>query len=456
MLNLNGLLPVEVLSELRKYTENRFVNTAAYKEPEALALYEQKILPEDTIKKLCEESSKVKLETPIVSYIPPDIVNLFRDEVIVPLNYSPMSKKIVCGTLVELGNIHAPISNHEVEVVNVPIYYYFREYIRLWGKHNDLLQIPAKNLFDFIVQEGISLGAADVTITSTGKSAEVYYNVRKKKVRSNRIISSSNMDDIIKILCIENPMDFTTNSPKYVGVDLNDDYRGRVVVNTKYKGFVITIRYLPNELFNKTLEDCNLTKETISFMREEFMSKDVGLRLIVGSTMSGKNTTALAVLNEIVKERDPKTVSIEMPVEQGLEGVEQINCLNEEEFDLNVSSLLRQNPDVVYITEIGDFNASSIMRVANTGKWLMSTLHANSCLDVLSRLEDITHLPTARIIQVLHSIVYQELVRDEEKDIIYPRNRYIYLSPERKLKLYNQDYAGIMKLLSSWEAGDVW
>lgn len=449
-------MPVEVLGELRKYTENRFVNTSLYKEPEALALYEQKILPEDKIKSLCEESSGVHLDTPIVSYIPPDIINLFKDEVIVPLNYSPINKKIVCGTLVELGIYHTPISSYELEIVNVPIYYYFREYIRLWGKHDDLLAIPAKNLFDFIIQEGIALNAADVTITSTGKSAEVYYNVRKKKVRSNRIISSSNMDDMIKILCIENPMNFTSNAPKYVGVDLNDDYRGRVVINTKYKGFAITIRYLPNELFDKQLEDCNLTKETISFMREEFMSKDVGLRLIVGSTMSGKNTTALAVLNEIVKERDPKTVSIEMPVEQGLEGVEQINCLNEEEFDLNVSSLLRQNPDVVYITEIGDFNANSIMRVANTGKWLMSTLHANSCIDVLSRLEDITHLPTVRIIQVLHSIVYQELVRDEEKDIIYPRNRYIYLSPERKLKLYNQDYAGIIKLLSSWEAGDIW
>lgn len=456
MLQLNGLLDIDLLGEIKEYTEKRFIRSESYNEPEALSLYEQKIFPEEKIKSLCEESSGVELHTPVIGYIPSDILNLFKGERAIPLSFSPMRNKIVCGTLVEFNEEEPCIAGYEVEMVNVPIYYYFREYVKLWGRHNDLLDIPAKNLFDIIIQEGISLGAADVTISSKGNNAEVYYNVRKKKVHSNRIIGAGDMADVIELICIENPMDNMTNNPKYVGIDLTNEFRGRIVINPKFKGHTITIRYLPNKLFDKRLEDCNITPETIKFFREQFMSRDVGLRLIVGSTMSGKNTTALAILNEIVEQRDPKTVSVEMPVEQELNGVEQINCLDEEEFDKNVSSLLRQNPDVVYITEIGDFNANSIIRVANTGKWLMSTLHANSCIDVFSRLEDITELGIDRLIQVIHSIVYQELVRDEEKDIIYPRDRYIYLSPERKLALYNQDYAGKMRLLSEWEAGDVW
>ena len=80
------------------------------------------------------------------------------------------------------------------------------------------------------------------------------------------------------------------------------------------------------------------------------MNRELGLRLVVGPTMSGKNTTALACLKELTEDDKYKVVSIEMPVEQELEGVEQINCEDEEEYDANINSLLRQNPDFVYIT----------------------------------------------------------------------------------------------------------
>ena len=237
---------------------------------------------------------------------------------------------------------------------------------------------------------------------------------------------------------------------------MNDEYRGRVVINPKFKGTSITIRLLPNATFDSRLEDCNLTKETIDFIRDELMSSEVGLRLFVGPTMSGKNTTALSILNEVVHNRDQKVVSVEMPVEQELRGVEQMNCEDDEEFDLVVSSLLRQNPDIIYVTEIGDKNANSVMKVCNTGKWVLSTIHANGVSDVFSRLEDITRLPVNRIIQVIHSIVFQELVRDEDTDTVRPKNRYVYLSQERKQRLYNCPYEDIIKEIKSWEAGDLW
>ena len=186
------------------------------------------------------------------------------------------------------------------------------------------------------------------------------------------------------------------------------------------------------------------------------MDRGLGLRLIVGSTMSGKNTTALACLRELTIEDKYKVVSIEMPVEQELEGVEQINCNDEDEYDANINSLLRQNPDIVYITETGDTTATSIMRVTNTGKRVISTLHANSCADVIGRLQDITGLTTDRIIQTLHSIVYQELVRDEETDTVRPKNKFIYLSQDRKSQLYGRPYGEIILKLKQWEGGDVW
>lgn len=456
MLNLNGIVSVETIHELDTYTNLRLRDKNKYKCAEALALYEQRILDNETIFSLCESTMQEDLYIPAMSYVPDDIIRHFHGSDVVPVSFSPMRNVVTCVALPEIGTKYQPIANREVEVVYTTIYNYFQEYVKKYGPHKDLLDMPAKQLLDSIVNEAIALDAADLTISSVEKSAKVYYNVRKTKVYSQRILSADNIEDIIKLLCSESPMDDSTNAPKYVGVSLNDFYRGRVVINHKYHGYEITIRLLPNAAFNKTLEDCNLSEETVTFFRKQFMNRELGLRLIVGSTMSGKNTTALACLRELTEDDRYKVVSIEMPVEQELLGIEQINCNDEEEYDLNINSLLRQNPDIVYITETGDTTAASIMRVTNTGKRVISTLHANSCADVIGRLMDITNLTPDRIIQTLHSVVYQELVRDNETDTVRPKNRYVYFTQDRKTQLYGKPYGEIILKIKGWEGGDVW
>ena len=456
MLNLNGIVSVEVMHELDNYTSLRLRDKAKYSCAEALGLYELRLLPNDQIFDICCKTTGLDLTIPPTSYIPDDIVTHFHGSNVVPVSYSPMGRTVTCVALDEIGMEFKPLNGYKVNVLYTTIYNYFQEYVKQYGIHPDLLDMPARQLIDGIVNEGITLQAADITISSRGKSAAVYYIIRKKKVYSQRILTADNIEDIIKYLTFESPMDDSTNAPKYVGVSLNDYYRGRVVINHKYHGYAITIRLLPNAAFESSLEDCNLTPETIQFFRRDFMNRELGLRLLVGATMSGKNTTALACLRELTLEDTLKVVSIEMPVEQELDGVEQINCNDEEEYDLNINSLLRQNPGFVYITEIGDTTANSIMRVTNTGKRVLSTLHANSCADVVGRLQDITGLSIDRIIQTLHSVVYQELVRDEETDSVWPKNRYIYFSRERKSKLYGKSYGEVIVMLQEWEGGDVW
>lgn len=456
MLNLNGVVPVETIHELEGYTALRFRDRRKYVCAEALGLYEQRLIPNEDIYALCEEASGTDLFIPATSYIPVDIIRHFAGAQVVPVSYSPIRGIITCVALPEIGHDFNPITGYEVNVVDTTIYNYFGEYIKQYGTHPDLCDIPAKNLLDSIVNEGIALGAADITISSVGRSASIYFDVRKKKVYSQRILTSYNIEDIIKLLCFESPMDNMSNDPKNVGVTLNDFYRGRVCINHKYHGYSITMRLLPNEAFNKTLDKIGLSKEDVNFFRSIFMNRELGLRIIAGATMSGKNTTALACLNEITMPDNLKVVSIEMPVEQELEGVEQINCDTEEEYEANINSLLRQNPGFVYLTEIGDTTATPIMRVTNTGKRVLSTLHANSCSGVIGRLQDITGLSIDRIIQTIHSIVYQELVRDEATDSVKPKCKYVYLSQDRKKQLYGKAYGEVITKLDSWEGGDVW
>lgn len=457
MLNLNGMLDETQIQQINKYVALRLDKPSKYVCAEALALYEQRILPESKIHELCEQAVQRKLYSPATTAIPKAIaVQVERGSKMVPLSYNPLKKVLYCGALTELGVSHEPIPGVDVITVFIPIYLYFKRYTELYGQHPDLLPIPARLIYESIIQEASDLDAADITLSTRGKSSTVYFNVRKQKVESHIIMLPGMLEDIIKIITIENPIVAFDNNPKYVGVEINEKYRGRVVINKTYKGNAVTIRLLHNEYFNSVLEDCNIKKETIEFFRTDFMNRENGLRLIAGPTMSGKNTTILACLNELVHMHSLKVVSIEMPVEQELPGIEQINCINMEEYKSNINSLIRQNPDFVYVTEMNDDTSTDVLRAANTGKRSISTIHANSCSDIIPRLMDITGLSIDRIIQPIHSLVYQELIRDEDRDMLVPVNRYVYLSQERKKALYGKSFGEVVSAIDSWEGGDVW
>ena len=458
MLNLNGLINLDQMMEVAEYTRLRIQDAKKYKCAEAVALYEQHLLPEREIIALCEkEYGGIKLEVPSTTYIPPALVAQLRDNRnIVPVSYNKYKKELICAAIPEFGASFTPISGVNIKCVFVPLYVFFRNYVACYGMHPDLLPIPARTMYDAIIREAIDVEASDITISTVGTATEVYYNVRKKKVYSHLIMGSSVTDDIIKILTIKSPIVAFNNDPKYIGVDLNENYRGRVVINKKYGGWVITIRVLDNHMFNRRLEDCNLKSQTIEFMRRDWMNRENGLRIMAGPTMSGKNTTTLACLNELAESNQLKIVSVEMPVEQTLRGVEQINCDNIEEYKNNINSLIRQNPDFLYITEMNDDTGIDVMRAANTGKRSISTIHANSCGDIIARLLDITGLSIDRIIQPLHSLMYQELHRIDDRDMLIPVNRFVYLSQERKNQLYGKPFGEVIMLINSWEGGDVW
>lgn len=228
--------------------------------------------------------------------------------------------------------------------------------------------------------------------------------------------------------------------------------RGRVVINRTYYGRAITIRVLPDGFLTTTLEDLNITPNNADFIRKVMLNKDEkGLRLFIGETMSGKNTTILSALRELTALKRYKIVSIENPVETLVEGVEQINTESEDEYRANAASLLRQNPDIVYITEITNYTALDTIQTANTGKVVFSTIHANSISDVISRLMDITGFNSDRLLLSMQSCCYQELVRDEERDTIHPVNRCLHFTDELKTKLYGKSVGEVKQILQEVE-----
>ena len=453
--SLVGVISAVDSAMIDSKTELRFKDRSQFVTPEALIIHEQQMISDERLLEACQMSYNTILVTPKVRYIPKDIIALFEKFDVVVLDYDVAESIITLGTIPEFRDVKNKIfmDRYDVKFAYVPIYYYVELRTKQYSEPDFLAELPLRDKWEFIVQEAIALGASDITITNTASGAKVYYNARKTKVMSNRQIKQQDVDDIAKLLAASSNATIADVSakPRFFSIDINKQNRGRVVINKTYYGLLVTIRVLPNSVLDKSLEQLNIAPNTCEFIRETMLSPEKGLRLFIGETMSGKNTTILCALRELVEKKIFKIVSLEQPVEILVDGIEQINAETDEEFMLNADSLLRQNPDIVYFTEITARTAVSIMQQSNTAKAVFSTIHANSIAEVLFRLQDITDLPIDRIILTLHSCVYQELVRDDKTDTIVPYNRCVYFSDDLKMRLYGKSVAEIIGILQGEE-----
>jgi type IV pilus assembly protein PilB len=113
-----------------------------------------------------------------------------------------------------------------------------------------------------------------------------------------------------------------------------------------------------------------------------------GMVLVTGPTGSGKTTTLYSALSELNK-TDSNISTAEDPVEYNLHGINQVQM--HEEIGLNFAmalrSFLRQDPDIIMVGEIRDFETAEIaVKAALTGHLVLSTLHTNDAPSTISRL----------------------------------------------------------------------
>jgi len=454
---LVGRITPQEIATVERATKLRFADHSIFPDAAALLLYEQGVMSSDELTKMVQEVTGVDVETPVPQYLTAVIVDHFLGCDCVPIKYDNVAEKIYVGVLPHFSERPIkPYKNKEIVKVLVPMHWYVKYYTQIYTSPSFVLALPESQIFNFIVDEATSLGAADITIAMRANKAEVYYNVRKKRIQSRRTVSKDDVRKLAKYISSVAGSTIASNfrDPIYFSVNLNTHNRGRCVIAEMYHGLNISIRVLPNDLFEQTLSDLNLKEKTVKFIREVFLSEEKGLRLMVGPTFSGKNTTIAAALHELLSGATLKAVSVEQPVELLMDFIEQMSCDTEELYLASISSLLRQNPDVVYVTEITDYTAMPILTVSNTGKCVFSSIHANNLADVVSRLQDLTKLSSDRVVQSLHSMVYQELVRDESTDTIHPVTRCMYLSKELKRKLYGKSLGEVIRILEEEE--DKW
>lgn len=144
----------------------------------------------------------------------------------------------------------------------------------------------------------------------------------------------------------------------------------------------------------------------------EALHKPQGMILITGSTGSGKTVslyTGIGILNT----SDRNISTAEDPVEINLQGVSQvtINPKTGVTFASTLRAFLRQDPDVIMVGEIRDYETAEIaVQAAQTGHLVLSTLHTNSAAETLTRLRNMG-IPSFNIATTIKLVIAQRLVR---------------------------------------------
>ena len=137
-----------------------------------------------------------------------------------------------------------------------------------------------------------------------------------------------------------------------------------------------------------------------------------GIVLVTGPTGSGKSTTLYAALSRL-DARERNIMTIEDPIEYELEGIgqTQVNAKVDMTFARGLRAILRQDPDVVLVGEIRDGETAQIaVQASLTGHLVLSTLHTNSALGAISRLQDMGVEPFLLSTSLL-AVMSQRLVR---------------------------------------------
>ncbi|MCL5774032.1 MAG: Flp pilus assembly complex ATPase component TadA [Firmicutes bacterium] len=199
---------------------------------------------------------------------------------------------------------------------------------------------------------------------------------------------------------------------------------GRIDVKIKDKEIDLRISTLPVKYGEKIVvrileKDPSLMRlDALGFDKENrktfevMISKPFGMIIITGPTGSGKTTTLYAALNK-VKDSTKNIVTVEDPIEYDIEDISQSQVHEKAglTFAAQLRSILRQDPDIIMLGEMRDFESAEMaFRASMTGHLVFSTLHTNDAASCINRLMDMGVEPYLIASSVI-GIIAQRLVR---------------------------------------------
>jgi twitching motility protein PilT len=241
---------------------------------------------------------------------------------------------------------------------------------------------------DKILDEARVLGCSDVHFT-TKISPIVRLHGSLRKLSSYPEMNEAAIMKIVEQMTTGRNMENIKNK---IDTDFSyltrRGYRHRVNVYHQRGDTAISIRLLRNDI--PTLEDLELPP-----ILGEFSLRPRGLVLVTGPTGSGKSTTLAAMIDYVNINKSAHIITIEDPIEYVHEHKRCMINQREvgddvESFAMSLRAALREDPDVILVGEMRDFETiNAAVTAAETGHLVMSTLHTTCAGDTINRIIDV-------------------------------------------------------------------
>jgi type IV pilus assembly protein PilB len=185
----------------------------------------------------------------------------------------------------------------------------------------------------------------------------------------------------------------------------------RVSILPVAEGEKAVLRLLSSHSREYTLSDLGMSEKDLKKVTNSY-NKSYGMILSTGPTGSGKTTSIYAIL-KILNTRDKNITTIEDPVEYRILGASQVqvNVKTNLTFANGLRSILRQDPNIIFVGEIRDSETAGIaVNAALTGHLVLSTLHTNDAATAIPRLSDMGVEPFL-VASTVNLIIAQRLLR---------------------------------------------
>ena len=278
----------------------------------------------------------------------------------------------------------------------------------------DLSSAPIVQIVKSIIEQAVRSRASDIHIDALEKELRVRYRIDgvliEKMVYDLSLLPA--LSARIKIL---GGMDIAEKRKPQDGritvtVD-RSEYDIRVAILPSYFGEKIVMRLANKAALTKTKAELGMRSDELARF-DHIISNPNGILLVTGPTGSGKSTTLYTALSELNSEA-VNIITVEDPVEASIPGINQVqvNAKAELTFATALRSILRQDPDIIMIGEIRDYETASIaVQASITGHLVVSTLHTNSAAATVTRLMDMG-IESYLLADSLVGVIAQRLVR---------------------------------------------
>lgn len=264
-----------------------------------------------------------------------------------------------------------------------------------------------------LFSEAARLEASDLHLV-VGFSPMLRVSGKLAPVENTGVLAAGDIDNLVasvftpehkELFAANKEIDFSVASPAG---------RFRANIYTQQGSVAATFRLIPGKI--KTIDELGLPA-----ICHEFVKLRQGLVLVTGPTGHGKSTTLAAMINTINMGESHHIVTIEDPIEyiypKGLSIISQREMHSDtHSWNMALRSVLREDPDVVLVGEMRDFDTiAAALTVAETGHLVFATLHTNSAAQSIDRIVDVfpenqQQQVRLQLSSVLEGILAQRLV----------------------------------------------